>query len=126
MFLDFQQKRRINSIIYSKVSILILLIIFLYSIYATFLVYKKKSDSRKELGKIEKEYNDLRLKDSSVSNQIESLKTDIGMEKEIRQKFGVAREDETLVMIVDDKKANQVQSDDDLSIWQKIKRLLNR
>lgn len=119
MFLDFQQKRKIRSVLYSRVSIFLLFILFLYSLYSTFLVYKKRADSKMELFKLEKEYTDLQIKQNSVISQIEDLNSGEGIEREIREKFGVAKKDENLVMIVSEK-PNKEKDKKETSFWQKV------
>ena len=120
MFLDFQQKRRINKIIYSKFFLIVLAGIFIYSSYSTYLVYKKKKDSEKEVVKIESYYLEMQSKKNNIEKDIIQLKTDDGIEKEIRDKFGLAKDSEQMIVIVNDKNIIPP-STKEPTFWQKVK-----
>jgi hypothetical protein len=65
---------------------------------------------------------DLRERDEELSQKMEKLKTPEGVEEEIRTKFGVAKENENVVIIVNED-SNAKASTTKTSLWQKIKNI---
>jgi cell division protein FtsB len=119
--LDFQQKRKVRSVIYSRITLIVLLLLVLWFIHSTFTVYKKmkESETAKDLS-----LNDLeKLKDRSddLRVKIDELDTERGIEGEIRSKFSVAKDNEEMVVILDDVDNVPTPGSKKLTFWQKIR-----
>lgn len=125
MLLDFQQKRRIKDFFYSKPFLMILILILIFSLVSTFKVFKKMSLSRSEMKKSEERLIELEAKRTDLLAKISNIQTEEGLEREIRDKFSVAREDEKVVVIVPDEEVEPVFIEYKKTIWQKIKDFLN-
>jgi cell division protein FtsB len=122
MILDFHQKRKIKQFIYSKVTIVLLIIFSLYMVYATYNVYLKKVRSANDLQLADKKLTSLEAKNRELDSQIESLNTPYGIEKEIRSKFFVTKGgEEKMVVIVEDKTEEKVTKDDNKGILKSIR-----
>jgi cell division protein FtsB len=98
---EFQDKRKIQRRLYSKVTIVALFILVALMAKGTWNVYVKAQDSRRNSELSEKEFETLQARHDFLKAQIESLNTTAGKEKEIRQNFQVSKEGEKLVVIVD-------------------------
>lgn len=122
MLLDFQQKRRFRNIFYSKITISILTVLCIYAIYSTFRVYGKMKDSALNLSKTEEKVFELEAKKKELDGKIERLKTEDGIEKEIRSKFAVAKENESMVIIVTEDFSTTTIEKNDSQFWMKIKK----
>lgn len=99
---DFHEKRKIKSIIYSKVSIGILLIL---SIPLSISVFERFSVEREMAGKREAkeaELESLKERAAVLKSKVEHLENDRGIEEELRSRFDVAKEGEQVVIILDD------------------------
>lgn len=99
---DFHEKRKIRSIVYSKLSIGLLLLFagFLaVSAHERYVVERemaeKLNDRKEELRLMEQRAQALRAK-------VEHLENDRGIEEELRGRFDVAKEGEQVVIIIDD------------------------
>jgi cell division protein FtsB len=118
---DFQQKRKIRKVIYSKMFFVVLLILIAILAKATYEIYKKESLSSESLNETQKELGDLKSRQSMLNSEISKLNTDSGIEEEIRSKFDVAKPGETVVVVVG---ANTSSSENDTSsnagFWQTI------
>ena len=66
--------------------------------------------------------NKLQLEADGLNSKIDKLKTDYGVEEDLRSKFGVVKEGENMIVIVDDQKdkAND-QIPENRSFWQFLK-----
>ncbi len=69
----------------------------------------------------EQQLQELQERESDIVAEISDLKTEEGQEKEIRDKFRVAREGEQMIMIIDEKPPNYLNSKEDKNFWKKTK-----
>ena len=61
----------------------------------------------------------LNTREEQLSDSLVSLKTDIGVEKELREKFGVVKEGEQMILIVNKQEGNSEESSNEhQNIWQ--------
>ena len=98
---DFHEKRKIRSVLYSKTTIGVLLLI---AIALSFSVYERYSVERTVSAKrAEREADLLRLKERAemLEGKIEYLQSERGMEEELRNRYDVAKEGEQVIIIVD-------------------------
>ena len=112
---DFHEKRKIKSILYSKVVVGILLLIAVLlsvSVYNRFVAAKEmrvKLDSRRAaLHELEQRAEMLRAK-------VEYLDNDRGIEEELRNRFDVAREGEKVIILVNKRKENESSTQENFS-----------
>jgi len=62
----------------------------------------------------------LRARDAELSSKIERLKTEAGLEEEIRSKFTVAKNNENMVIVVEENNTNATNTAERASFWQKF------
>jgi len=118
------KRGKIKDMVFSFPSIIILGIFCLLTINSTWDVYKKSQDTKKNLVAVTKTYDELKARESELTGKIDSLKTPLGVEREIREKFGFVKEGEEVVVIVDapqKEKENDIDITEEKSLWQKIK-----
>lgn len=102
--LEFQEKKKLRNILYSKITLLFLIFILIFIVRATINVYHKQRISERNLIKTKKEVTKLENIEKKLNSEIERLKTEKGTEEEIRKKFMVGRVGEEVIVIVDDSK----------------------
>ena len=100
--LDIQQKCKVRSVMYSRVTLGILSVIMLLVLHSTYSVYKKKVESESLKNISENNVLLLRDRNTDLEARIARLSTEPGLEEEIRSKFSVAKENENMVIIVPD------------------------
>ncbi len=101
---DFQRKRKIRKVMYSKWVLVGLFVLLVVVSKATWSVYAKERDSGANLSRVETELQSLSEREQKLRTDIERLKTPEGIESEIRGQFQVAKPGERMVVLVDDKK----------------------
>jgi len=99
--LDFQKKKKIRKILYSPFVLIILFIITLLISSGVVSVYKKAKLSEENLEREKRELERLAVREKTLTSSINYLKTDQGIEDEIRTKFRAVREGEKVVVIID-------------------------
>lgn len=100
--IDFQKKKKIKNILHSPVFIIILFVFLIILIRAIFSVYQKQNMSAINLNKERMEYEKMNQRKEKLVSSIEYLKTDDGVESEIRTKFRLIKQGESIAVIVND------------------------
>ncbi len=102
---NFQNKKTQRNIFYSFPFLVFLAVILLFSIFGVVRFLIKMNETSKNRNIAENKVAELEKSKQKLTEDIESLKTDRGLEENIREKFGLAKEGEGLIVVVDDKNA---------------------
>ncbi len=119
--LEFQEKRRLKKILYSPFILVILIIILILMFRAVWGIYIKNDFTKHNLDRVNDDYYNLKQREEKLIDEISFLKTTDGQEEELREKYGVAKPNEEVIIIVNQ---NQKLVDDwtePINWWQKIK-----
>jgi cell division protein FtsB len=101
--MDFKEKKKFKNIFYTQFTVFILAVILIFSVHGVWGVYKKASIAYSNRNLALNNLNELKERESELVLKIKKLKTDRGIEEEIREKFGVVKKGEEMVIIVDSK-----------------------
>jgi cell division protein FtsB len=114
--------------VYSKISIGVLLVLITLLSKGVYGVYAKALESDKNKYMAQMEYDELAEREAVIVAQIGQLKTDDGLEKEIREKFNVAREGEQMLVLLEEekKKEKYTEVEENPSLWSKVKNFFTR
>lgn len=119
--LDFQQKWKAKTFLYSKGVRVFLALVALYSLYSTYIVYDKKRESAQAVVEAEQRLIALSAKNTILLEDIDRLQTDEGLEAEIRNKYSVAKGSEQVVVLVEEEPALVATTTEKKSVWAKVK-----
>lgn len=100
---DFQKKRQLQNRIYSKTTVVILAIVIVILLRATWNMYQANVESQNNFYRVSGQLTALRTREDDLNSEIARLNTEKGTEEEIRKKFNVAKEGEGVVYVVDAK-----------------------
>jgi cell division protein FtsB len=120
---EFQHKKRLRRILYSKAAIIVLTFFLLVLANATWGVYKKQEASAANTVQAKNSLKKLKDRESVLTAELSRLDTEEGVEEEIRAKYGVSKPGEELLVIVDDKNASTTEKQPEQSWWNKFKGL---
>jgi cell division protein FtsB len=101
--LDFKQKNRVRRALYAKPTIIALVIVFLFVANGAWGMYQKSTTSITNKNSAEGELSSLKSREIELSQDIVNLSTDRGIEEEIRERFMVAKEGESVMVIANPK-----------------------
>lgn len=102
---DFHEKRKIRSVIYSKYSIGVIILV---GLLISSSMYERLTVEREMATKLEArnaELVELKNRAATLEAKVDHLNDDRGIEEEIRGRFDVAKEGEQVVIILDDNEA---------------------
>jgi cell division protein FtsB len=118
---DFQQKKQFKKVIYSKVSFAVIFFLVIFLARSTYDIYIKYRVSADNVATVKKDYDSLKARKEMLDSEIDRLKTDTGIEEEIRSKFDVAKPGETVVVVINDSSSTLKKTDNSkMSFWAKI------
>lgn len=113
---DFQRKRKIRKMLYSRGVILGVFLLLVLVSKATWGLYDKERESRRNLDRVEADLLALTLREEQLTKDIARLRTPEGIESEIREQFQVAKPGESMVVLVEDKSEPMEQEGEDPSL----------
>lgn len=105
---NFQQKRGWREIIESWPVIIFLGFLLLVFAFGVVGFMSKMSATRENREVAEKKLIELENKKARLTSEITKLETEDGVEENIREKFGLAKEGEGLIVVVEDKNKVEV------------------
>ncbi len=97
------QKKKLHIILYSKTSLVILTIVAIFFIYKVWGIVGKSEEALQNKNIVQSQAKQLEARANELNNEINSLKTNQGVEDKIREKFRVVKDGEGLVVITDQK-----------------------
>ncbi len=118
--IDFHDKQRARRFMYSPLTFIVFAGFIIMSAWNTWDMYQKSHKTAVLLEKTKEAYSDLENREAFLDSKIESLSTDVGVEAEIRDRFGVAKVDEEVIVILSDEKDTPL-SNESQSIWSRMK-----
>lgn len=120
--IPFQERKKLRKILYAKATLGALFVLSVIVARGAWHVYQKAAIARAERVEAERSLGELISRTKGLGESIDRLKSERGVEEEIRQKFTVARPGEEVVIVVDEtsKKGKNSASDYTISSWMKF------
>lgn len=123
---EFNKKRPYRKFIYSPITLFLLFIVLIIILKAAWGVYQKERISAEYLAREQNVLEELADRQAALAQSVDYLKTDKGIEAEIRSKFRVVKEGEMVAVIVDneDVKNSTASTTTQIapsSFWQKMR-----
>lgn len=98
---EFNKKKTYRKFIYSPFTLFFIFIFLLILLKAVWGVYQKEQTSALYLSKEQEQLAAIISRQKELAQSVDYLKTDKGVEAEIRSKFRVVREGESVAVIID-------------------------
>lgn len=118
---EFQERKKLRKILYSKKILALLLIVLALLIYSTAKIYFKSRNALSKSEETRLELAELEQRKAELEKEILRLQTPLGEEEEIRRKFSVSRPEEKILVIVDKAPENdKINSSEETGFFGKI------
>jgi cell division protein FtsB len=118
-----RRKKKVRRLLFSRLSIILLLILVFFVGRATWRMYEKAINTRADLALVEAHYNDLESRERELSEKLKELNTEKGVEREIRDTYGVVKENEGVIILVEEEEEDEVkerENNKDFPWWKKL------
>lgn len=93
-------QNRARKFVHSPIVLAIMVILALFLLKAVLDLFSKSRDARIAAEGVKREYEELVEREAAIRHDLERLGTPDGVEAEIRQKFGVVKEGEEVVVVI--------------------------
>lgn len=103
---DFHEKRKIKALVYSWPMIIVLLVPIGFLSVSVYERYQKERETREKRVEQQAELELLEARAARLEEKVEHAKSDEGIEEEIRSRYDVAKEGETVVVIVEEEQSD--------------------
>lgn len=116
----FKKSRTFKQIFYSRPILILLTVLLLVAAHGTWKIYEKAVIAAEQKDRAAKDLADLKAREADLEAKVASLKTDRGLEEEIRQRFSVVKNGESVVVVVDPSAQNGTSTqntDSGVSLW---------
>ena len=97
-----RNKNIFKSILYSWFTITLIFVISVALIYNVIGLIKKNKLTKENRQRAADQLASLEVRETELQSELDKLRTDRGIEETLRDKFGVVKEGEGLIIIVDD------------------------
>lgn len=119
---NFQKRERLKYIMQSKLFLMFLSIVIFTFIYSMFSFINKMEETGKNRKIVEDKITELEKSKEKLNSDIIKLKTEKGIEESIRERFGLAKDGEGMIMVIDDKNQIKTQKEPESGVfWSVIK-----
>lgn len=119
MALDFQKKRRVKRFLYSRVTLIVLLLLVMLIGKAAWNAYQVERQTAATLEQMRREHTELAEREAFLEHELDRLATEAGVVEEIRTRYGFARPDEGVVFIVEEEEQAEEKAPE--TIWERFK-----
>lgn len=99
---EFQDRRRVKKFLHSRYVLVFLFVIVLLLGRGVWGIYVKYQKSEVFVEKARNDLTTLQNREKTLTKSITDLTTEEGREKELRDRFGVVREGEKMIILVED------------------------
>lgn len=120
--IPFQERKKIRKILYSKMSLAVLAVLLFAVGRGAWSIHQKAGIAQAERDIAAHSLSELESRNTELQASLARLKSDRGIEEEVRQKYTVARPGEDVVVVVDEKakKSENGETSTGESWWQNI------
>ncbi len=120
---EFSEKRRQKSLFYSYPVMIVFFVILVILLKANILMYMKVRASAERREQIELQLKELNDRKQNLESEVARLNSKIGVEDELRNRFNLMKENEEMIIILEDEKADLDETlvKNEKTFFQKIK-----
>ena len=119
--LPFQERKKFRKILYSKATLVVLLVMVVFVARGAWQIHEKAVIARAERDEAARALAELQNRTTELQASLGRLRSGQGIEEELRQKFTVAKPGEEVVVVVDESaKKSENGTSQSKSFWESI------
>ncbi len=99
--LEFELKRKNHKRLYSNLTLIVFLIVFIFLAHGTFKIFQKQMIVSQTLNNSKENFEEHQFKKNLLEEELSRLNTKVGQEEILRDNYFVAKEGERAVFILD-------------------------
>jgi cell division protein FtsL len=118
---SFERRKKLKNLLHSKFVLFILLIVAVFLAKTVWNAYDNSRFARENLRIANMEKEELENRIGALQLEIDQFHTEAGIEEALREKFGVAREGEEAIILIEDAELNPELDFSGGGFWSRIK-----
>jgi len=120
---NYQGRNNSKKFIHSKLALIVFGLFLVFFLYSVIKFSVKALDTAKNKNNAESKIEELQNQKDRLTTDINTLNTQSGVEATIREKYGLAKDGEGLIVITDPEDPNAQNDNTNTSFWSKVKGL---
>lgn len=117
---EFQERRRLKEFLHSRYAIGFLALVIILLLNAVWGISGKYAKSKAIAERAQADLNTLKEREASLNRSIEALSTEEGKERELRDRFGVVKEGEKMIILVEEQVKTEAPAAQKKSWWARL------
>lgn len=117
---EYQQKHMIRTIIYSRVTLVVLFLLIVLLLRSIMELNDKRIDAAKVRDESIKERTELEKKVNTAQREVETISTERGFEAYVRTTYPVVKNGEGVIVIYDDNKVPVSDVREKVNVWERL------
>jgi cell division protein FtsB len=101
------KERFINKVIRHPLTYIVLISLFVLFTYSAISTYKNSKIAGQKTRQVETDLERLKNQEANLVASLNDMNTDFGVEKSLREKFGIIKEGEVAVIIIEDEEVEE-------------------
>lgn len=118
---EFEQKHQIRTILYSRVTIVILFLLCILLLRSIMELNDKRMAVKKLEGESAVERQELEMKVQKAEEKNNAIETKRGFESYVRTTYPIVKEGEGVIVIYDDEKSPVAEVRSNMTLWEQVK-----
>ena len=120
-----RKERFFSKLIRSPITYVVLIFFVFIFTYSAIGTYKKSKIAKEKTRQVEEELRQLKEQEEGLKNSLNDMNSEFGIEKSLREKFGIIKEGEKSVIIVDpiEEEKSEREDDDEGGIFNFFKKI---
>jgi len=121
----FIPKHRWQNVVFSKAALVVMFVVILFAGNAAWNMYQKYKESKELKDRALVQLQELEKREKNLTENIENLQTERGIEEELRKRFGIVKEGEEVVIVIDnpESETNKQINEENKSLWSNFLRI---
>jgi len=112
------KERTINKIIRNPLTYVVLIGLFVLFTYSAISTYKNSKIAKQKTRQVESELEKLENQEKGLTQSINDMNTPFGVEKSLREKFGIIKEGEKAIIIIEEEPEQSEQvEEENKGLW---------
>jgi cell division protein FtsB len=117
---EFQERRRLKEFLHSRYAIGFLILIIILLANAVWGISAKYAKSKEIAERAKADLETLKEREASLNRSIEALNTQEGKERELRDRFGVVKEGERMIVLIEEEVKSEPAAPPKKSWWARL------
>jgi cell division protein FtsB len=116
---DFRQRQRTRRLLSSNITIIALCIVIALLGREVWGIYMKEQRARESLLRAQTQYDSLQERSEFLESELALLNNDAGVESKLRERYGIAKPGEKVIMLIDEE-GTTTPPEPDSGWWKKL------